>query len=430
MAHYSDKQKIGSGGFGEVWRSERTEDGEVFAKKVLVDPEHLDPSDIKRFEREVRLLRTLNHPRIVKVIASHVATEPYWFVMPLYKGSLRSLLPLRDEGQIRKIVEQLLEATEYAHTNGVIHRDLKPENILHDSNGNIVVSDFGLGREFDAASTRKTYTGQTLGTPYYRPPEQELDAKSADARSDVYSIGRIIYELYTGDPPSAQQDLTRVREPGIRHIIAKCTKRNPEERYQTVAEIRTDFELIAGGGVSKRLRNEVQKVLAELVASDTPPPTKIEELQRALFPLRDDIDLVHEVFMTIPPEAFRKYFDKYPDIVRDLTRRFAQNVIDSSWGFEYCDKIADTVARLLRATNDIDMHVWMLMTLLELGVSHNRYYVMDVFGKLLSGLQDEGEILAVRDALRDKRPYLLHMKDRLKRVPIPEPIRELASERG
>ncbi len=428
MARYQALEKLGSGGFGEVWKAARIEDGEVFAKKVLSEPEKLAPSDIERFQREVRLLRTLSHPRIVKVVDAHVTKPPYWFVMPLYRGSLRDLLPtIRDNVEQRsKVVEQLLEAMEYAHANGVIHRDLKPENILYQGNGEIVVSDFGLGRRLDAATTRKTYTGQMLGTPFYMAPEQEVDAKAADERCDVYSIGRIIYELYTGDPPSAQQDLSRL-DSGMRHIVGKCTKGNPNERYQKVTEIRTDFELLAGGMASRRLQDDIKEILAKLVTLDVPSDTDIDQLHRALFPLSGNMDLLHDVFMTIPPAALEKYFRKYPDIVRDLIRRFSQNIIDSSWGFEYCDKIADTVGRLYAATTDTDIHVSLLVALLELGVSHNRWHVMDVFGALLGRLREPGEILAVRDAFRARTSALKEMKERLQGIPLPEPIRELVA---
>jgi serine/threonine protein kinase len=169
MPRYRKIGIIGSGGFGEVHKVVRIEDDQEFAMKVLTDPALLDPSDVQRFKREVRLLRTLNHPRIVKIIDSHVAKEPYWFVMPLFRASLRNhLLTIKgDEARVRDIVMQLRDAMEYAHGNGVIHRDLKPENILCDDNGDIVVSDFGLGRRLDSPSTRKTYTGQFLGTPLH-----------------------------------------------------------------------------------------------------------------------------------------------------------------------------------------------------------------------------------------------------------------------
>lgn len=407
----------------------RHDDERVFAKKILVNPATLDPADLARFKREVRLLKNLNHPRIVKVISSHVVDEPYWFVMPLFEGSLRDLLPsLRGDGaRARKVIEQLLDAMDYAHSNGVIHRDIKPENILYDADGDIVVSDFGLGRRLDSLSTRKTYSGQFLGTPFYMAPEQETDAKNADERSDIYSIGRIIYEVYSGDPPSAQQHLSKL-DGGMRHVVGRCTRSDPSERYQTIAELRTDFELITGGLASKRLRDDVQEILATLIASEEVSTPEINKLHKALFPLRDDVDLIHEVFMGMPPHVFIAYFEKYSDVVRDMTLRFMQHVSESPWPFDYCDKIANAIKRLFRATDDTELRVSMLTALLELGVSHNRFYVMDVFIALLGRISDSGDVLAVRDALVKRKHRLSAMKDRLSSVALPEPIRRLVSE--
>lgn len=348
--------------------------------------------------------------------------------MPLYEGSLRTLLPtiLGDNTRIQKIIEQLLDAVEHAHLNGIIHRDLKPENILYEKE-DIVVSDFGLGRRLDAGSTRKTYTGQFLGTPFYMAPEQQIDAKKADERSDIYSIGRIIYELYTGDAPSAQQDLSRL-DGGMRHIVSKCTKSDPGHRYQTVAELRGDYELLTGGLASKRLRDDVQQILASLVTGDPPSTGEIEDLHRAFFPLREDVDLVHEVFMSLPPRVFVAYLRIYPELVRDLLRRFMLNIAETGWPFDYCDKIANVLRRLFLVTEDTELRVGMLVTLLELGVSHNRFHVMDVFEELLKRVIEPGEVLAVRDALSGRRSRLSDMKDRLGRIALAEPIRELVAE--
>jgi hypothetical protein len=259
-------------------------------------------------------------------------------------------------------------------------------------------------------------------------PEQEVDAKNADQRSDTYSIGRIIYEMYTGDPPSAQQDLTKL-DAGVRHIVARCTRREPTQRYQTIEEVRRDFDLVAGGLVSKRLRGDVQRILAALVASEGASPAEIDDLHKALFPLRDDADLVHEALMSMPPEVLAACFERYPDIVRDLTRRFAEHVSETGWPFEYCDKIAGAIRRLFRATADTDLHISMLVALLELGVSHNRFHVMDVFAGLLGRITDPGEVLAVRDALNTNRNRrrLADLKDRLSRIALAEPIRSLVS---
>jgi len=190
-----------------VWECVREDDGEHLAKKVLLDESE---EAIKRFQREVRILSKLDHPRIVKVVAKHLQEPPFWYAMPVYQHSLRSTLNevVGKQERIAKIYSMVLEGMQYAHGEGIIHRDLKPENILFNNDRDLVISDFGLGRALDAETSRKTYTGEWLGTFAYMAPEQLQDAKRADVRSDIFSLGRILYELYTGSIPGAVQDLT------------------------------------------------------------------------------------------------------------------------------------------------------------------------------------------------------------------------------
>jgi serine/threonine protein kinase len=258
VARFRKIKKIGSGGFGEVWESLRVEDNKTFAMKLFLGGPGTDASDAERFRREVRLVTSLNHPRIVKIVATHITEPPLSFWMPLFKTNLRAVLPkyVANADMRETLLAQLLDGVAYAHSEGVIHRDLKPENILLDSSGDLAITDFGLGRRLDSDTTRKTYTGQFLGTPYYMAPEQLTDSKDADRRSDIYAIGRIFYELYTGDPPAAQQDLEKL-DSGIRHLVAKATKSKPDDRFQTIDEFRRDFELVTSGTVGKRIQDDV-----------------------------------------------------------------------------------------------------------------------------------------------------------------------------
>src|SRR6266567_8019791 len=189
MPSFDDIDKVGSGGFGLVLRCVREDDGEVFAKKVLL---LVDEDSIKRFRREVRILSKLSHPRIIRIVAAHVEVSPYWFVMPLCEHSLRELMPTLagDRKRIAPLFVGILEGMQYAHEQGVIHRDLKPENVLLNDDASIVISDFGLGRALDALTSRATGSGAWIGTPGYMAPEQIKNAANADARSDVFSLGR------------------------------------------------------------------------------------------------------------------------------------------------------------------------------------------------------------------------------------------------
>lgn len=163
---------------------ERDNDGARLAMKKLLPT--VDQDTVRRFQRKVRLLSSLDHPHIVQVVATQLNEEPYSYVMPLYASSLRPVIPSLAASRRRAalIFRVVVDAITYAHARGVIHRDLKPDNILVNDDPDLVVADFGLGREFDSEATRQTVSGFGLGTALYMTPEQWSSAKHADKRED------------------------------------------------------------------------------------------------------------------------------------------------------------------------------------------------------------------------------------------------------
>jgi serine/threonine protein kinase len=285
---YKNTDRIGSGGFGTVWKCERSPDGRIFAKKVLDSSSASDPEILKRFRREVRMLSELDHPNIVKVIGKRLLTLPYFYVMPLYTASLADHVPalVGDETRIRKVFTQILDAVEYAHKQGVIHRDLKPQNILYNSDDDIVVSDFGLGRQLNSASLRQTGTGYTMGTPLYMAPEQGMDAKAATNASDIYALGRILLELYQSPLTLAPPDYSRIPAP-IGVVLRRCFEVDPARRFASVTDLKTAFHSIFDAAALASLADSLQQVVARLAAEQFPEPDDISHPQNLpLLPVR------------------------------------------------------------------------------------------------------------------------------------------------
>jgi serine/threonine protein kinase len=204
---YSDLRELHRGGQGIVYRALQESTRRTVAIKVLREGAHADSAARKRFQREVQIAAQLDHPHIVKVFDSGVtaAGHPY-FVMEYVHGAefdryVRAHeLALQDTLRLHRTV---LEAVHYAHARGVIHRDLKPSNILVDEHGQPKLVDFGLARPLIPSSDSfASLTGQVLGTMAYMSPEQvRADPEEIDARTDVYALGIILYELLTGTSP-------------------------------------------------------------------------------------------------------------------------------------------------------------------------------------------------------------------------------------
>ncbi len=254
---YRLERELGQGGMATVYLAEDLKHHRKVAVKVL-KPELAATLGAERFLREIELSARLSHPHILPLHDSGTAGGFLYYVMPYVEGeSLRDRLtrekqlPLDDA---LRIAREIADALGYAHAQGVIHRDVKPENVLLQS-GHAVVADFGIARAVSAAGgTRLTETGLAVGTPAYMSPEQASGEPSLDARSDVYSLGCVLYEMlsgetpYTGPTPQAilakkltdpVPRVTVVRDtvpPGVEAALETALARTPADRYATAQQ--------------------------------------------------------------------------------------------------------------------------------------------------------------------------------------------------
>ncbi|MBA2459445.1 MAG: protein kinase, partial [Gemmatimonadales bacterium] len=201
---YMLERELGHGGMATVYQAEDLRHHRQVAVKVL-RPELGVLLGPDRFAREIRIAAALNHPHILPLHDSGEADGHLFYVMPCVRGgSLRERLrrdPRLPVDEAISIVRQVAAALDYAHAHGLVHRDIKPENILlHE--GEAVVTDFGIALAADSApGERLTATGLMVGTPEYMSPEQAAGERTLDARSDVYSLACVLYELLAGEPP-------------------------------------------------------------------------------------------------------------------------------------------------------------------------------------------------------------------------------------
>jgi beta-lactam-binding protein with PASTA domain/predicted Ser/Thr protein kinase len=258
--------RLGSGGMADVYEAEDTQLGRRVALKLLHRRFAEDPEFVERFRREASSAAGLNHPNIVQVFDRGEWDGTYYIAMELLEGrNLKQVV--RDHGALDPalavdIVLQILRAARFAHRRGVVHRDIKPHNVIVDQEGRAKVTDFGIAR---AGASDMTETGSIMGTAQYLSPEQ-AQGQPVDARSDLYSIGVVLYELLTGVPPfDADSPVTialkQVSEapvpPRLRNgavpaaldaVVGRALRKDADDRFQDAEAFTAALESAMAGG--------------------------------------------------------------------------------------------------------------------------------------------------------------------------------------
>jgi eukaryotic-like serine/threonine-protein kinase len=313
---YRIQRKLGAGGMADVYLAEDQELGRRVAIKILNGRHANDDQFIERFRREAKNAAALNHPNIVSIYDRGNAEDTYYIAMEFLDGrTLKELIVGRGAAPINVAIEyarQILSALRFAHRHGIVHRDIKPHNVLVDGEGRVKVTDFGIAR---AGTSQMTETGSIVGTAQYLSPEQARGGE-VDPRSDLYSLGVVLYELLTGKTPfdgetpveiamkhlsNAPQPPSKLRSdipPELDMVVLRALAKSPDDRYQSADEMEADLERVARGArVSATTSDTATQVLrrpaaaaaaasataATMIAppASTPaaavPPTVIEE---------------------------------------------------------------------------------------------------------------------------------------------------------
>lgn len=274
LGRYNLINRIGKGGMAWVFSGFDTNLDRTVAIKVMYPHLSEDPTFKERFEQEAKFVAGFNHPNIVKVYDFNSYTyqnqHVYYMVMPYITGkTLQQILSeLNDENkimpdwQVQHIITRVADALNYAHERGMVHRDVKPANIIFDENNEPILTDFGIARLI--ATSNLTQEGVTVGTPAYMSPEQAT-GELVDARSDIYALGTILYEMLTGQPPfnddgSISVLLKHVHEkhptlsthidlinPDLEKIIDYALAKEPSARYQSALDLAEDLENVFQG---------------------------------------------------------------------------------------------------------------------------------------------------------------------------------------
>lgn len=257
IGQYQIVEQIGQGGMATVYRAYQPSIHRNVAIKILPSQYAQDPSFVKRFEQEAKAIAALEHPHILPVYDFGTQEGLTYMVMRYIKGGTLSNLMGQSlpYDRVVSLVGDVARALDYAHKRGVVHRDIKPSNILIDDNGEPLLTDFGIAKMMaGSGATQLTGAGSVLGTPAYMSPEQAQGVK-IDGRTDIYSLGVILYELLTGQQPYRAETpvaivLKHVSEPltpprtinpnipdPLERVVIKAMAKEPEQRYQTAGEM-------------------------------------------------------------------------------------------------------------------------------------------------------------------------------------------------
>ncbi len=269
VGRYEITGELGRGAMGVVYKALDPTIGRTVALKTMrLDVHGLDAQEmVRRFQNEARAAGVLNHPNIVTIYDAGEEDGIFYIAMEFIEGTtLHELLAEKrvlPTDEVVQISRQICRGLDYAHSNGIVHRDVKPANIMLMPNGTVKIMDFGIAK----SGGQVTNTGQVLGTPNYMAPEQ-VKGRPLDGRSDLFSLGVILYEMLTGEKPFVGQNVTTIIykivnetpitprdldvtvHPGLSAIVTKALAKAPDDRYQSGAELIRDLEnyKLAGTG--------------------------------------------------------------------------------------------------------------------------------------------------------------------------------------
>ena len=271
FGEYELKDELGRGGMGVVYKARQTSMNRDVALKMIINRGYSSEDSIRRFYQEAKAAGQLAHRNIVRAYTAGEHDGQHYFSMELIEGrNLRQIVAHNDEQMptktIARYMKAIAEGVQFAHERGIVHRDLKPANVIVDDNDVPKIADFGLAKDLNPEDSFETASGSVVGTPSYMAPEQAASRRDQiGPRTDIYSLGAILYDLLTGQPPFKEDtpvgtlmlvinkevdppsDINPDCHRDLEAICMKCLEKKPSDRYGSSAELAEEFDRVLEG---------------------------------------------------------------------------------------------------------------------------------------------------------------------------------------
>ena len=436
---YRIDNEIGSGGFGIVYEVTDISSEEKIALKICTSD---NSDDKKRFQREVRIMQSIDHKNVMKILNCNLETNPIYFTMPLARYSIDKIIDFFVKDVVNnyktafQVFIEVCKGTNAIHQSNAFHRDIKPQNILVIANDEIVVSDLGLGKFEKRDSTVLTDSLAFLGTEGYAPPEYRGigGTKNADARGDIFQLGKTLYYMLTGENPSYIQ--IGLLPPGLEFIISRATKENPDYRYQSVSNLLDAIETHLYTLNPTKSPEYVFKINVDeaerLAEEGTFDKENITTLLSSINECKEDPIFFLNLFDSLSSKLLEiisiNFSDEFERTLENYTSELYIFLINHRYNFPYAETVASKMGTVYRHSKNLDHKKLALRNILVSSVLLNRYAAMDVFVNILSSIKDDGEALAIAEMLKEEKKYFNSLANLLQKSSLHPAIQTLWDE--
>ena len=403
-------EKLGGGGFGKVVKVLDIFANHEVALKYCYS---IDPLDIRRFKREIRIMEGIKHENVINIIESNIEHNPPFFTMPIARNSLTDVIP-----NIKDDIASICKGINAIHIIGHTHRDIKPDNALLFDDNRIVVSDLGLAKFDERDSTILTRASIAIGSRDYMSPEQMQygGTRDFDHRGDVYQLGKTLYHLLTGLNPGII-NLQSIPV-SFRYVVQKATRQDPDERYQTVGEL-LDAVLDARRAMDplmdpESVYEQLISVAEEKLQSnqyDRENVTKLIELIYNTEEKNDTIRFLHKiperlllVYSTDLATEFEPVLEKYRDAIESEAGEYP---------FQFAEIVSGKMKLVYNSTQKSELKKDAILATLFAAVSLNRFAAMGDFDQMLMNIVEDADAYTIAGALRDEIGAYGRLYDRI-----------------